>query len=110
MTELSKKQRKPVVQGRIYKTYHRTWRQGQITGLFVRVGNYVYSEFQKYTTKAGAVRGAERMNWEHPNPRSAKFRAFNTDKGWAVYQRHQNTGPYAITPAILKDENWWRNH
>ena len=104
MTEISEKQRKPVVKGRIYKTYHRTWQYGE--GLFIIIGRYVYSEFQKYTTKGGAVRGAERLNWQW---NTKKFRAVNTDRGWAVYQRLQNTGTYGITPANLKDINWWRN-
>jgi len=75
--------------------------------VFIIVGHSVYSGFQKYTTKAGAVKGAEGLNWRLG---TKKFRAFNTDKGWAVYQKMSQNVPEPITPAVLKDENWWRNH
>jgi hypothetical protein len=108
MAEISKKQRKPVVQGKIYKIYQRTWgSNGRMSGTFIIVGKYVYGEFQKYTTKPGAVKGAERANWQFG---VKKFRPFCTEKGWAVFQRMPAGGAYAFTPANLKDDNWWRTH
>lgn len=93
---------------KVYKIYQKTWeRNGSISGVFIIVGKSVYGEFQKYTTKAGAVKGAERHNWMF---RTKKFKAFKTERGWASFQRLPCTGNYAFTPKNLKDPEWWRNH
>lgn len=107
MAEMSKKQRKPVVKGKIYKTYHRVFGHGRFSNLFIVVGSRVYAHFRVYTTKRGAVTGAENLNREHG---TTKFRAFETDVGFAVYQRLPVKGRFAVTPANLKDETWMREH